>query len=144
MLKIQHYLIKTLFVNYGMNVGDKKGLNKVMLDLQHLFDWEIYPLDMRDISKITNKGESLPAFFKGTLEIDGTPCDTFVKPSGFSHGFITVTGINIGRYYNERGPQKTLYVPAPFLKEGKNEIIVFETDSVSDGVIEFTDTYDLG
>ena len=60
------------------------------------------------------------------------------------YGFITVNGINIGRYYNERGPQKTLYVPAPFLKEGKNEIIVFETDSVSDGVIEFTDTYDLG
>ncbi len=131
-------------VNYGMNVGDKKGLNKVMLDLQHLFDWEIYPLDMRDLNNLENNGTSLPAFFKGELVIDDEPCDTFLKPSGFSHGFITVNGKNIGRYYNERGPQKTLYVPAPFLKKGKNEIVVFETDSVCDGMIEFTDTYDLG
>ena len=84
------------------------------------------------------------AFFKGTLEINDEPCDTFLKPSGFSHGFISVNGINIGRYYNERGPQKTLYIPAPFLKKGKNEIIVFETDSVTDCVIEFTDTHELG
>lgn len=131
-------------VNYGPRVGDKKGLNKVMLDLQHLFGWEIYPFDMRHTENLKNEGERLPAFFKGTLDIADTPCDTFLRPSGFTHGFISVNGINIGRFHNDRGPQKTLYVPAPFLKKGKNEIIIFETDSVSDCTIEFTDVHDLG
>ncbi len=131
-------------VNYGPRVGDKKGINKVMLDLQHLFDWEIYPFDMQNLEDVKNEGKRLPAFFKGTLEIKDTPCDTFLRPSGFTHGFISVNGINIGRFHNERGPQKTLYVPAPFLKKGKNEIIVFETDLVSDCMIEFTDVHDLG
>ena len=131
-------------VNYGPRVGDKKGLNKVMLDLQHLFNWEIYPFDMGNLEDIKNEGVSLPAFFKGTLEIKDTPCDTFLRPSGFTHGFVSVNGINIGRFHNARGPQKTLYVPAPFLKKGENEIIVFETDSVSDCMIEFTDAHDLG
>lgn len=131
-------------VNYGMRVGDKKGLNKVMLDLQHLFDWEIYPLDMRSLDMLRGEERGVPGFYKGVLNIEGTPCDTFLRPEGFEHGFISVNGHNIGRYYNERGPQKTLYVPAPFLKEGANEILIFETDNVSDAQITFTDTYDLG
>ena len=39
---------------------------------------------------------------------------------------------------------KTLYVPAPLLKEGSNEIVVFETDGFDSPVITFTDTPDLG
>ena len=35
-----------------------------------------------------------------------------------------INGFNIGRYWN-RGPQKTLYVPAPLLKSGKNEVRLF-------------------
>lgn len=131
-------------VNYGMRVGDKKGLNKVMLDLQHLFGWEIYPLNMRSLDKLCGEESGVPGFYKGVLNIEGTPCDTFLRPEGFEHGFISVNGHNIGRYYNERGPQKTLFVPAPFLKEGENEIIVFETDNVTNGKLIFTDTYDLG
>ena len=57
---------------------------------------------------------------------------------------MVVNGINIGRYYNPAGPQKTLYVPAPFLKQGENEIIVFESDLASAGEIEFLDKADLG
>jgi beta-galactosidase len=36
-----------------------------------------------------------------------------------------VNGHNLGRYW-AIGPQQRLYCPAPFLKAGKNEIIVFE------------------
>lgn len=132
-------------VNYGMHVGDRKGLNKVMLDSQHLFGWEIYPLNMRSLEKLTPApADGKSGFYKGSLHIDGTPCDTFLRPDGFTHGFICVNGINIGRYHNQRGPQKTLFVPAPFLKEGENEILIFETDNVTSGEIIFTDTYDLG
>jgi beta-galactosidase len=41
---------------------------------------------------------------------------------------VVVNGFNLGRYWNPAGPQKTLYLPAPILREGKNEIIVFESD----------------
>jgi len=32
-----------------------------------------------------------------------------------------VNGFNLGRYWSE-GPQKTLYVPGPILKTGKNKV----------------------
>ena len=42
-------------------------------------------------------------------------------------GCVFVNGFNIGRFW-EIGPQKRLYIPAPLLKKGENEIIVFETE----------------
>jgi beta-galactosidase len=57
---------------------------------------------------------------------------------------VVVNGFNLGRYYNDAGPQKTLYCPAPVLKSGENEIVVFETDSCEGNIIEFTDVPDLG
>ena len=60
---------------------------------------------------------------------------------GLSDIFIVL--FNLGRYW-EIGPQKRLYVPAPLLKQGKNEIIVFETEGKSTGTIEFKDEPDIG
>ena len=50
-----------------------------------------------------------------------------------------VNGKNLGRYFNPAGPQKTLYVPGPFLKQGENEIIVFESDAADHPSVEFLD-----
>ena len=83
-------------------------------------------------------------FLRGALEIDGEPKDTFIRLDGFHHGFVAVNGFNLGRYYNDAGPQKTLYCPAPMLRSGKNEIVVFEMDSSDRNSIVFTDTPDLG
>ena len=73
-----------------------------------------------------------------------TPCDTFLRTDNFTKGFVVINGFNLGRYW-EIGPQKTLYVPASVLREGDNEIILFESDGIK-GVpeIEFTDTTELG
>lgn len=38
-----------------------------------------------------------------------------------------VNGFLIGRYW-ERGPQRTLYIPAPLLRAGTNELVVLELD----------------
>lgn len=54
-----------------------------------------------------------------------------------------MNGFNIGRYW-DIGPQKTLYLPAPLLKKGSNEIIVFELHSLQTPTITLTDTPDLG
>jgi len=40
-------------------------------------------------------------------------------------GFVWVNGHNLGRYWNI-GPQQTMYVPGPWLKPGRNEIIVLD------------------
>jgi beta-galactosidase len=81
---------------------------------------------------------------KGSLEISGAPADTFLRLDGFTKGFVTVNGFNIGRYFNSAGPQRTLYIPAPLLRQGSNEIIVFETDGFEKPVLTFTDVPDLG
>ena len=138
-------------INYGNDMaGEAKGITgNARIGQQILFGWKMYPLPMDDLSSldfapISETNENCPAFFRGILEISGDPCDTFLKTSGFEKGFVTVNGFNIGRYWNSAGPQKTLYVPAPLLNEGKNEIIVCELDNCNAPQIEFFDAPDLG
>ena len=131
-------------VNYGTLLLDRKGiLDGVRLGQRFHFGWDMYPLTMDDVSGLTYttaEGEGKgPAFLRGTLTIEGTPKDSFVRLDNFTKGFILVNGFNIGRYYTPAGPQKTLYVPAPLLREGDNEIIVFESDAYTAPVIEFVD-----
>lgn len=40
---------------------------------------------------------------------------------GWSKGVVFLNGVNLGRYW-KKGPQKTLYVPAPLLKRGINKV----------------------
>lgn len=54
-----------------------------------------------------------------------------------------MNGFNIGRFW-EIGPQKRLYIPAPLLKCGENEIIIFETDGKTQGTITLKDEPDVG
>ena len=133
-------------VNYGTKLLDRKGLlDGVRLGQRFHFGWEIYPLPMEELSglvyaPVDGDGRTVPAFLRGTLRIDGAPKDTFVRFDGFTKGFCTVNGFNLGRYYNPAGPQKTLYVPASLLRTGENEIVVFESDGYDEPVIEFVDT----
>ncbi len=137
-------------VNYGTTMSDNlKGLvNGARIGQQQIFGWTMYPLTMDDISglKYTSVCADVdsPAFFKGGLEIKDTPCDTFIRLDNFHKGFVKVNGFNIGRYWTDAGPQKTLYVPAPLLHKGSNEIVVFELHGCDDPSIEFFDTADLG
>ncbi len=134
-------------VNYGRKLFDRKGLRGCCFGQQQLFGWEMRALEFKDLSGLSFSpvGKvSAPVFLKGNLRIDGTPCDTFIRLDGFTKGFVTVNGINLGRYWNPAGPQKTLFLPAPFLREGDNEVIVFESDGYTRPTIEFTDAPELG
>jgi len=136
-------------INYGPKMKDRKGLTGVRFGPFYHFGWEMYCLPMEDLSGLKFKAseklpEKRPTFFRGTLRIEGAPADTFVALDGFTKGFITVNGHNLGRYFNTAGPQRTLYVPAPFLKEGENEVIVFESDVTDRLSVEFFDKPDLG
>lgn len=135
-------------VNYGSKIMDRKGVKGVRFNLQYHFGWDMYPLPLDNISLLEYKHESgdvkTASFLKGTLKIEGEPHDTFMRLDGFTKGVVFVNGFNIGRYYNPAGPQKTLYIPAPMLKNGDNEIVVFETDHSDRSFVTFLDKPDLG
>ena len=137
-------------VNYGVKMAENdKGLvNPARLGPQNMFGWTMYPLTMDDLNNLKFSGfdnkTTFPAFLRGELIIEGTPCDTFIRLDGFDKGFVKVNGFNIGRYWNPAGPQKTLYIPAPLLKEGSNEIIVFELSGCEEPAVTFVDAPDLG
>ena len=69
--------------------------------------------------------------------------DTFLDFEGWGKGCAFLNGFNLGRYW-EIGPQKRLYIPAPLLKAGKNEIILFETDGKVSDHISLKDEPDIG
>ena len=127
---------------------DRKGVNGVRFNLQYHFGWDMYPMPLDDISELEYKEQTgevkTASFLRGYLDIDDEPCDTFLRLDGFTKGVVLVNGFNIGRYFNTAGPQKTLYVPAPMLKKGKNEIVVFESDHSDRNSIVFLDKPDLG
>lgn len=137
-------------VNYGAHIRDQKGVNGVRFDGQYHFGWGTYRLPMGDelegleFKATDGKPINKPTFLRGTLTIDGEPSDTFIRLDGFCKGFVKINGFNIGRYFNEAGPQKTLFVPAPKLKKGENEILVFESDHTDSCCVEFLAEPDLG
>lgn len=137
--------------NYGADLLDRKGLSGVRLRWEYinrnLMDFQNVPLPMDNVDRVhfrpfTGSLHEKPAFYKGKFYVD-KPADTFVKPSGFTKGFILINGINVGRYYNPAGPQKTLYVPACYVKQGENEITIFESDEMKAPKAEFVAVAEL-
>ena len=92
----------------------------------HLFANKIYwPFNRikdkgkwRALSKKPKKG---PSLYMGTFTINEHPKDTFLHMKDWTKGVCFVNGHNLGRYWI-KGPQETLYVPAPWLKKGINEV----------------------
>lgn len=137
-------------VNYGDKLRDRKGIRALRMGLQYHFGWDIFCLPMEDelaelsFEPIEQAGVTMPSFYRGVLTIDEEPADTFLRLGGFHKGFVKINGVNIGRYFNDAGPQKTLFVPAPFLKSGDNEILVFESEQAEGLTVEFLSEPDLG
>jgi beta-galactosidase len=74
--------------------------------------------------KAGDSSEAPGAFFRGSFDL-AEPGDTYFDLSAWKKGVVWVNGRNLGRYWSI-GPQQRLFCPAPFLKKGKNEIIVLE------------------
>ena len=135
-------------INYGylMNQDCKgilfMGIAYTMREMSHL---KAISLPMNDISGITYKPfERIngPAFYRGHFHAE-TVCDTFIKIPGGMKGNVWLNGFNLGRYWNV-GPQLTLYAPAPLLKKGRNEVVVFELHGMRDEGVESVDKRDFG
>lgn len=116
-------------VNFGPALLDRKGiLSGVMLNGHFIFDWETFCLPLEDLSGLKFKpvlgSITGPAFYRAEFNID-QPQDTFLALPGWTKGVAWVNGFNLGRYW-KIGPQHSLYVPAPVLKPGMNELVIFE------------------
>ena len=135
-------------VNYGAKLKDAKGITQgIGFGNNFVYHWKNYPLPLDDISGIEfNDGvqsfDGTPVFLKADVEMDEC-CDTFIKLPGFKKGIIIVNNRVISRYW-EVGPQRSAYIPAPFLKEGKNEIVVMELEGFENPVCILDDEPDLG
>jgi beta-galactosidase len=133
-------------INFGPSLLDRKGITGgVTVNDQYQFSWEIFPLPLNDLRRLkynSAKVGNFPAFFRAHFNVED-PADTFLTLPGWTKGVVWLNGFNLGRYW-ERGPQKTLYVPAPLLKRGGNELIVFELQGTSKLSVEFQDKPILG
>jgi beta-galactosidase len=125
--------------NFGPKMMRKKGIaGRLLLGRRIHYNWDVYtlPMDNLDAIDFTKAPTEDARFYKGEFEVDEA-CDTFLYLDNFKKGFVTVNGFNLGRYW-EIGPQRSLYVPASILKNGKNEIIVFESDGIKgESSVEF-------
>ncbi|MEU9324919.1 beta-galactosidase [Streptomyces canus] len=135
-------------VNYGPRIGAPKGLlGPVSFQGAELRGWECrsVPLDHLAAVPFGPSGattDAVPAFHRGTFEVDA-PADTFLALPGWTKGQAWVNGFHLGRYWN-RGPQHTLYVPAPVLRPGTNELVLLELHATTGTRAQLTDTPDLG
>jgi hypothetical protein len=123
-------------INFGPHMIDRKGITeRVTLNGMTLMDWQAFPLplDAAFLARLTYEpieaGSEGPnvrpgRFFRGAFELEETG-DTCLDMSGWSKGLVWVNGHNLGRYW-DIGPQERLFCPAPFLRTGRNEIVVFD------------------
>jgi beta-galactosidase len=132
-------ILEILVAAYGRNnygdrmLEERKGItDRVVIEPFTQMNWEVFPLPMDskylqqlkfDNAVAINK---IGAFFKGEFTITKLG-DTYLDLSGYKNGFVVVNGHNLGRYW-ARGPQQRLYCPAPWLKNGINEILVFDME----------------
>jgi beta-galactosidase len=134
-------------VNFGPLLDrQRKGIDGcVQINGHQHMNWVHYSLPLNNLDKLDfTKGyrKGCPAFYRFELMVD-EPGDTFIDTKGWGKGCIFINGFNLGRFW-ETGPQKRLYLPAPLLKSGKNEIIIFETEGKAGNSIELKDEPDLG
>jgi beta-galactosidase len=122
-------------INYGKNIIDRKGItDSVTFNGKALINWKVYnlPMDRKFIYDLRSSGKSLKkpgVFFKGNFMLNSISgnlsSDTFIDVSNYIKGVVWVNGHNLGRYWNI-GPQKRLYCPSSWMRDGMNEIIVFD------------------
>ena len=132
-------------VNYGYKLTaptQSKGIGRgVMVDLHFVGRWQMYPLPLEDVSKVDFQGAfkgGLPSFYRYTFHVDRLQ-DTFLDLRGFGKGVAFVNGHNLGRFW-EKGPLRSLYVTQKWLKEGANEIVLFETEGKYKEQLVFSNT----
>jgi beta-galactosidase len=151
-------------VNYGPRIGEPKGLiGGAFLDGVELTGWEVLPLPLDllpepwPVGTVTRQ-RFLAASGRQRTEAAGPvagpvllrseftlaePADLYLDTAGWGKGMAWLNGYPLGRYWR-RGPQRTLYAPAPVLRAGRNELVLFELEVITDAFVRCVAHPDLG
>jgi len=117
-------------INFGRNLIDRKGItDSVTINGIAIRNWKVYklPMDKKFIYNLRSSGKVVNkqgVFFRGLFSLAYTG-DTYFDMSNYTKGIVWVNGHNIGRFW-EIGPQKRLYCPSSFIKQGLNEILILD------------------
>lgn len=121
-------------INFGAHLKDKKGLlgEAAVFDKESqkyctLKNWEIGCYPFEEICVNAENGapaENEPGLYLFEIELDPKG-DTYLETPGFYRGAVFLNGFNLGRHSAE-GPQKSLYIPKPLLRKGRNEFVIFD------------------
>jgi beta-galactosidase len=121
-------------INFGEFQFDHKGLTeRATINGMTLMNWEVFgfPLEESWVGGLLAGPAATDrpgGFFKGSFEL-AQVADTFLDLSKYQKGYVWVNGHNLGRYWNI-GPQQRLFCPAPWLRKGRNEIVVLDLHQV--------------
>lgn len=134
-------------VNFASRLEEqRKGIDQgVSVNGHWHTGWRQYPLPLDNLDRLDFGrpwAEGLPGFYRLPFQVE-EPGDTFLDFSGWGKGCAFVNGFCLGRFW-DAGPQKRLYLPAPLLHKGENEIILFETEGKTAGHITLCGEPDLG
>jgi beta-galactosidase len=121
----------TARVNFGHTLPSERAgiVGDVVLAGKPITGWQNYSLPMLTPDRLSFSSEkcSGACFYRASFTV-GKPADTFLDTSAFTKGEVWVNGRPLGRIWSV-GPQKALYLPGPWLHEGKNEVVVFDLNS---------------
>jgi len=115
-------------INYGQGMYDHKGFIGLP-PMPGKWTALCLPLQLEQLNKLpfgTTSKAAGPTFRRGVMQIPDAPRDTFLDTGGLTKGYVWVNGKLLGRYWDTKGPQHTLYAPAPFLKKGDNDVLVLD------------------
>jgi beta-galactosidase len=109
--------------------------------------WKIYSLPMTDLASLHFTSETCegPCFYRFSMTVpaDGTVSDTFLNTQALTKGIAFLNDSPLGRFWSV-GPQVTLYTPGPWLKQGSNQITVFDLQGTTQESLTTTDHADYG
>ena len=121
-------------VNFGVEVHDRKGLHgpvrlsSVGEPTIELRGWQVFPLPLDEAMlaglRYVPAPAHGPAFWRATLDV-AKPGDTFLDMRPWGKGVAWVNGHCLGRFWNI-GPTQTMYLPGPWLKPGRNEVVILD------------------
>lgn len=126
-------------VNYSFRLEhQRKGIGHAVILNNHLhYGWDMFVVDEAFMRSCKPDGQEIPcgipAVHHCTFEVDEA-ADTFLELPGAGKGVVFLNGFTLGRFW-EIGPQKRLYIPAPLLKEGVNELLIVETEGKFDKAV---------
>ena len=135
-LEIELFVESMGRVNYGRLVGERKGiLGAVLHERQELHGWNMTALELPQAPSTellrqagsAQSGDEPEAAFHSLDFTAAAPADGYMDLTGWGKGYVWVNGFCLGRFW-DRGPQLSLYVPAPLIQPGKNRVVILELD----------------